>query len=101
MLAAIDAVAGHRSYFSGTIHETLLTQFLRHRPTTTLGVLSHREREVVQLIAEGRINKQIGYILSISVKTVESHRASAMQKLNFRTTAELVRYAVRNNMVEA
>ncbi len=55
----------------------------------------------MQLIAEGKINKQVAELLSISVKTVGTHRATAMQKLKLRTTAELVRYAVRNHIVEA
>jgi len=100
LLAAIDALSIHRPYFSGVISETLLDRFLDSAPTA-LATLTHREREVVQLIAEGRINKEIGHILTISVKTVETHRASAMHKLKLRTTAELVRYAVRNNIVQA
>ena len=63
--------------------------------------LTHREREVVQQVAEGRINKEIAQRLSISVKTVETHRASAMRKLKLRTTADLVRYAVRNQLIQA
>jgi len=63
-------------------------------------VLTPRQREIVQLIAEGKINKQVAYTLDISVKTVETHRAAAMHKLKLRTTAELVLYAVRNNIVE-
>lgn len=63
-------------------------------------MLTTREREIVQLIAEGNLNKQIAHMLSISVKTVETHRAAAMHKLKLKTTAELVLYAVRNNIVE-
>ena len=100
LLAAIDALSIHRPYFSGVISETLLERFLDSAPTAQ-ATITHREREVVQLIAEGRINKEIGHILTISVKTVETHRASAMHKLKLRTTAELVRYAVRNNIVQA
>jgi DNA-binding NarL/FixJ family response regulator len=100
LLGAIDALSIHRPYFSGSISETLLNQFLRSKPQPTLSTLTHREREVVQLIAEGKINKQVAQLLNISIKTVETHRATAMQKLNLRTTAELVRYAVRNNIVE-
>lgn len=99
LLAAIDALSIHRPYFSGVISETLLDRFLNSSPNHQ-ATLTHREREVVQLIAEGKINKEIGHILSISVKTVETHRASSMHKLKLRTTAELVRYAVRNNIVQ-
>jgi DNA-binding NarL/FixJ family response regulator len=101
LLAAIDALAMHRPYFSGAISETILDQFLRSKPSSPTFGLTHREREVVQLIAEGKINKEIGEALSISIKTVETHRAAAMHKLKLRTTAELVRYAVRNNIIEA
>ena len=101
LLAAIDALSLHQPYFSSAISETLLDQFLRSKPSSPTFGLTHREREVVQLIAEGKINKEIGEALSISVKTVETHRAAAMHKLKLRTTAELVRYAVRNNIIEA
>jgi DNA-binding NarL/FixJ family response regulator len=101
LLAAVDALSINRPYFSGTVSETLLQQFLQAKPTSDISTLSHREREVVQLIAEGRINKQVAELLNISVKTVETHRATAMHKLKLRTTAELVRYAVRNHIVEA
>jgi len=100
LFAAVEALSIHRPYFSGSISETLLEQYLRTRPQSTLGSLTHREREVVQLIAEGKINKQVAQILDISIKTVETHRSAAMQKLKLRTTAELVRYAVRNRIVE-
>ncbi|HYJ52986.1 MAG TPA: response regulator transcription factor, partial [Allosphingosinicella sp.] len=101
LLAAISALAIHRPYFSGGVSETLLEQFLKTKPQTALSALTHREREVVQLIAEGKINKEIARQLEISVKTVETHRATAMHKLKLRTTAELVRYAVRNSIIEA
>lgn len=101
LLAAIDALSLHQPYFSSAISETLLDQFLRSKPSSPTFGLTHREREVVQLIAEGKINKEIGEALNISVKTVETHRAAAMHKLKLRTTAELVRYAVRNNIIEA
>lgn len=101
LFAAINALSIHRPYFSGGISETLLDQFLRTKPQTALSALTRREREIVQLIAEGKINKEIARLLDISVKTVETHRATAMHKLKLRTTAELVRYAVRNSIIEA
>ena len=100
LLAAIDALSIRRPYFSGAVSETLLNRFLATKPATPT-TLTHREREVVQLIAEGKINKEISHILNISVKTVETHRASAMHKLKLRSSAELVRYAVRNNIIQA
>ena len=63
-------------------------------------LLTARERSIVQLVAEGRTNKEIANVLSISVKTVETHRASILRKLNLASTAALVRYAVRHKMIE-
>jgi DNA-binding NarL/FixJ family response regulator len=101
LIAALDALSIHRPYFSNAISETLLQKFLETKPQPCASSLTHREREVVQQIAEGRINKEIAQILGISVKTVETQRASAMHKLKLRTTADLVRYAIRNNIVQA
>ena len=101
LIAALDALSIHRSYFSGAISDTLLDQFLESKPHAFASSLTHREREVVQQVAEGRINKEIAERLNISVKTVETHRASAMRKLKLRTTADLVRYAVRNQLIQA
>ena len=64
------------------------------------GVLTPRERSVVQLIAEGHSNKEAAQILGLNLKTVESHRAAAMRKAKVNSTAQLVRYAVRNRLVE-
>lgn len=100
LLAAIDALAIRRPYFSGAVSEALLQQFLQSTRNDSQSLLTHREREIVQLIAEGLINKQVATTLSISVKTVETHRASAMHKLKLRSTADLVRYAIRNNLIE-
>lgn len=101
LLAAVDALSINRPYFSGVISDTLLEQCLRNSAQPRLSTLTHRERQVVQLVTEGKINRQIAQILEISVKTVETHRATAMQKLKLRTTADLVRYAIRNKISEA
>lgn len=97
---AIESLAAHRPFFTAKVSETLLESYLT-RSSVTESVLTSRERSVVQLIAEGHSNKQIGNILSISVKTVETHRAAAMRKLNVSSAAALVRYAIRNKIVEA
>ena len=98
-MAAIDALSMHQPYFPGSAAEFLLEQIMSasnaHRSALTM-----REREIVQLIAEGGINKQVAQKLNLSVKTVETHQAAAMRKLKFHATAELVRYAVRNNIIE-
>ena len=100
LISALDALSIHRPYFSGAISETLLDRFLETKPQSGASSLTQREREVVQQIAEGRINKEVAEVLSISIKTVETHRASAMHKLKLRTTADLVRYAIRNNIIQ-
>ena len=101
LITALDALSIRRPYFSGAVSDTLLEQFLESKPHLSASSLTHREREVVQQVAEGRINKEIAARLNISVKTVETHRASAMRKLKLRTTADLVRYAVRNQLIQA
>ena len=101
LIQALDAVSIGRPYFSSLISDTLIERYIHNKLDSSDTVLSQRELEVVQLIAEGQINKQVAHSLNISIKTVETHRASAMHKLNLRTTADLVRYAVRNNIVQA
>ena len=100
LVAAIESLADHRPFFTGRVSEQLLQSYLRARPGKDDGALSHRERVIVQLIAEGHGNKQMGAILNLSVKTIESHRATAMRKLNVTSTAAIVRYAIRNKLVE-
>lgn len=99
LLAALDALSIGRPYFSPTVSDALVEQYLHSEPRRT-GILTPREREIVQLIAEGWINKQIAYRLSLTVKTIETHRASALRKLNLRTTASLVRWALKNNLAQ-
>jgi DNA-binding NarL/FixJ family response regulator len=101
LLAALDSLSIHRPYFSPTVSEILLEKCLQSKPQLNPGSLTQREREIVQQIGEGKVNKQIANVLNISVKTVETHRASAMHKLKLRTTADLVRYAIRNNIIQA
>lgn len=101
LVAAVEALSVNRPYFSGKVSQTLLDRFIlmasRDQP---VGALTPREREIVQLIAEGRLNKEIGAILGLAVKTVETHRAAAMHKLELKNSAELIRYAVRNRIIE-
>jgi DNA-binding CsgD family transcriptional regulator len=70
-------------------------------PTALRDRLTSREREIVQLLAEGKSSKEVASSLNISVKTAETHRANIMRKLQLHTVSELVRYAVRNQIVEA
>jgi DNA-binding NarL/FixJ family response regulator len=100
LVAAVEALAGHRPFFTGRLTEKLLDTFLSSQPQQDAPILSPRERVVVQLIAEGNSNKDMSGILNLSVKTIETHRAAAMRKLNLTSTAALVRYAIRNKLVE-
>ena len=99
-ISAIESLAVHRPFFSASISEGLLTSFLT-KAARFGSPLTSRERGVVQLIAEGHTNKQIAKDLNIGLKTVETHRANVMRKLNLNSSAGLVRYAVRNKLVEA
>ena len=93
----MSTLARHRPFFSSAVSETLLHE-LNSGPTGHAPALTPREREVVQLVAEGNSNKMVGRSLDISVKTVETHRAAAMRKLSLDSTAALVRYAVRKRL---
>jgi DNA-binding NarL/FixJ family response regulator len=99
LIGAIEALAVHKPFFTAKVSEALLGTFLS-RHARKGSDLTHRERSVVQLIAEGYTNKQIAGLLEISLKTVETHRATIMRKLNFSSSAALVRYAIRNRIVE-
>ena len=104
LVAAVAAVARHRPFFSDQVSEMLLEAFMRSAAEAGEGggleALTAREREIVQLLAEGRGNREIAGTLAISVKTVETHRAAVMRKLGVTSLAELVRYAVRNGLIE-
>jgi DNA-binding NarL/FixJ family response regulator len=100
LLAAVEALASHKPFFTAKISEALLKSFLT-KGSPSQSPLTNRERSVLQLIAEGHRSKEVAALLGISLKTVETHRASIMQKLNIHSPAQLVRYAVRNKIVEA
>ena len=100
VINAVRTLARHRPFFSTKVSETLLDKF-NSGSTGRSNLLTPREREIVQLIAEGNSNKKIALLLNVSVKTVETHRSAAMYKLGIRSVAELVRYAVRNKLIQA
>jgi DNA-binding NarL/FixJ family response regulator len=100
LIGAIECLALHKPFFTAKVSEALLDSFLK-RPARDGSMLTNRERCVVQLIAEGHTNKQVATILNISLKTVETHRSAIMRKLNLSSSAGLVRYAIRNNIVQA
>jgi two-component system response regulator NreC len=106
LVAAIESLARHKPYFTSKVSEILFADIL-NRSQGTPGTnqpgqrLSAREREIVQLLAEGKTNKEVGDVLGISVRTAETHRASVLRKLGLDSVASLVRYAIRNKIIEA
>jgi DNA-binding NarL/FixJ family response regulator len=105
VVTAIEALLRHQPYFSAQISETVLEGFLRSGRQgvgvdPALPRLTPREREIIQLLAEGHRNKKIALTLGISVKTVETHRTTLMRKIGVKSIVELVRYAVRNHLTE-
>ena len=105
LIAAVDSLRQHRPFLTSKVTEFVLDDYLRrveeqdheapHTSVTT------REREIIQLLAEGKSNKEAASALGISVKTIEAHRANLMRKLHLRSLSDLVRYAIRNKIVQA
>ena len=100
LIGAIESLALHRPFFTAKVSEALLDTFLR-KSNRKRSVLTPREQQVVQLIAEGHSNKQIASFLDIGIKTVETYRSSSMRKLHLGSAADLVRYAIRNEIAAA
>jgi DNA-binding NarL/FixJ family response regulator len=101
LIAAVDSLQRHRSFRTPTFPGTPPGEARDARGTEAWGELTPREREIVQLVAEGRSSKEVAATLQISIKTVESHRTNVMRKLRIRSVSQLVRYAVRNGIVQA
>ena len=99
LLAAVRSVAKGDGYLSPGVSDAVLTDYRRH-VTDPLDLLTSREREVLQMIAEGKTNKEIATALNLSVYTVEAHRGRVMEKLNLHSTGELVRFALRNGLID-
>ena len=106
MIAAVDALRCHKPYLSSRVSEAASKTAVPagdgsafNRPSRSR--VTPREREVLQLLAEGKSNKEVADILQISVKTAETHRANIMLKLDFHSVTELVRYAVRNKIIQS
>jgi len=99
--AAISALGARRPYFSASVSEFLLDAAVNERKRSRLESFTARELEIAQLIAEGYSNKVIARRLQRSIKTIESHRAAAMRKAGVRTAAEFVRFAIKNNLIQA
>jgi two-component system, NarL family, response regulator NreC len=100
IIAAVRAVHAGQRYLSPAISETLVDQYLRqHVVADTLGSLTPREREIMQLVAEGKSSAEIAQILQLSPKTVETYRSRLMDKLGIDNLAGLVRYAIQHGVI--
>ena len=99
LLNAMRSVAHGDGYISPAVSGALLTDY-REQSSNPLDLLTTREREVLQLIAEGKTNKEVSTKLNLSGYTVDSHRGKIMEKLNLHSTGELVRFAVKNGLVD-
>jgi DNA-binding NarL/FixJ family response regulator len=105
LLLALEALARHKPFFTPKVSEVLFSSMVNRAgnertPSKPGQRLSVRERELVQLLADGKSNKEIADALGISVRTAETHRASVMRKLRVNSVAGIVRYAIRNKLIE-
>ena len=106
LVAAVEALQRNKTFFTSKVAEMVLETFLKSKPRSpeetfsTREILTPREREIVQLLAEGKSTKEVAVALNLSVKTAETHRSNIMRKLNLHSISELVLYAVRNNIVQ-
>jgi DNA-binding NarL/FixJ family response regulator len=105
LVAAVEALQHHRTFFTSKVAEIVLNGYLNGKDPASLSEVKHdrltrREREVVQLLAEGNTTKEVATALGMSVKTAETHRSNIMRKLNLHSVSQLVLYAVRNNIVQ-
>ncbi len=104
LIAAVESLRRHKPFLTSNVTEFVLDGFIRRKDEGDVAVphaaITARERELLQVLAEGNSNKEAASILGISVKTIEAHRANLMRKLHFRSFSDLVRYAIRNNIVQ-
>ena len=103
LVEAIHTLLAHQTFFSDRVHGVADRRTGARRAAVERRAprsLTPREREVVQLLTEGKSNKEIGVVLGITTKTAETHRAHILAKLNLHSMSELVRYAIRNNIIE-
>jgi DNA-binding NarL/FixJ family response regulator len=108
LVAAVEALQNQRTFFTTRVSQMVLDGFLDREKSggivktddSTTEVLTSREREVIQLLAEGKTSKEVAVALNLSVKTAETHRTNLMRKLGLHSVADLTRYAVRNGIVQ-
>jgi DNA-binding NarL/FixJ family response regulator len=108
LVTAVNAVRSNKTFFTAKVAQIVLDGYLDKKPkkqepaaTSAAGRLTPRQREIVQLLAEGKSSKEVAVALGLSVKTAETHRANIMRRLDCHSVSELVRYAVRNNIIQA
>ena len=104
LIAAVEALVAHRPYFTADVSQQLLDAYLSRQEGGAQAEhsdrdLTVREREVLQLLAEGKSNKEVASLLDLSVKTVETHRSNLMRKLDLHGLGDLIHYALRNNLI--
>jgi DNA-binding NarL/FixJ family response regulator len=104
LIAAVESLRQHKPFLTSKVTEFVLDDYIRRSDASDDGapkdVVTPREREIIQLLAEGHSNKETASALGISVKTIEAHRANIMRKLHLRSISDLVRYAIRNKIVQ-
>jgi DNA-binding NarL/FixJ family response regulator len=104
LVNAVEAVGMHRPFFTAKVSEMMMEGLRGEKPrdgqSEARGRLTGRQREIVQLLAEGKTSKEVAVALNISVKTAETHRANIMRRLELHSVSELVRYAVKNQIIE-
>jgi DNA-binding NarL/FixJ family response regulator len=106
LVTAVNAVRSNKTFFTAKVAQIVLDGYLdkkpkKSEPDAAQSRLTPRQREIVQLLAEGKSSKEVAVALGLSVKTAETHRANIMRRLDCHSVSELVRYAVRNNIIEA
>ena len=99
LVSAVRAVAAGESYLSPAVSNAVLDDYRKH-VTNPIDLLTSREREVLQMLAEGKTNKEIATLLNLSVYTVDAHRGRIMEKLNLHSINDLVRFALRNGLID-
>ncbi len=99
LVTAVRAVARGDGYLSPSVSEAVLSDYRKH-VSDPIDLLTSREREILQQIAEGKTNKEIASVLNISMYTVDAHRGRIMEKLNLHSTGELVRFAMRKGLID-
>jgi DNA-binding NarL/FixJ family response regulator len=101
LIEAIERAIEHKPFFPAKVSGTLLNSFVQSQDKADEPRLTDREIHIVQVLASGKSNKEVAHLLGISIKTVETHRAAVMRKLGFKSIVDLVRYAVREGLIEA